>query len=181
MNKKFFKTLIFGVLSIVMLLSGCKKDDSETNYFSVTDSYSNIPQKISLKYCSIMKYELTNKGTYMYYLMVSSSSISVGELTWPASKGKNVFIRLYSEDETLPSGQYTYDPFASCDSFTADLCHADYYPGYLECGSGVLNIIHNGNRITLDFAFYNTTVQDISVKLEGYYSGTVKELIKPVE
>jgi len=181
MNRIFFKTLTFGVLSLVMLLSGCKKEESETNYFSVTDSYANIPQNFSLKYCSIMKYELTDKGTYMYYLMVSSSSISIGEFTWPASKGKNVFIRLYSEDETLPSGQYTYDPFATQDKYTVGLCSADYYPGYLACESGVINIIHNGNRITLDFEFYNTTVPNISVKLEGYYSGTVKELVKPTE
>ncbi len=171
-----FCTLLFTVLFLI----GCKKETTETNYFSVVDSYSNIPQKFGLKYCSIMNNGITSKNTYEYYLMVSSSSIFIADiLNWPDSDGKYVMIKLYSKDETLPTGQYTYDPFSSKDENTVNYCNANY-SGSMIFYSGIINIVHNGNRITLDFEFYNTiTNPEISMKLDGYYTGTVEELILP--
>jgi hypothetical protein len=184
MNKIFFKTLIFGVLSIVMILSACKKDDSESNYFSIfdiTNSKSKLFDSYSLKYCSIMKSYETDKGTYEYYLMLSTSSIKLSEFSYPDTKGDYVILWLYSEDETLPSGQYTYDPFVSEDKFTV---RSSSFDDVYDFSSGVINIIHNGNRITLDFEFYGSYISEsasLNLKLEGYYSGTVKELIKPTK
>jgi len=184
MNKILFKTLTLGVLSIVMLLSGCKKDDSETNYasiFDITNSKSKLIDSYSLKYCSIMKSYETDKGTYEYYLMLSTSSIQLSEVSYPDTKGDYVMLWLYSEDETLPSGQYTYDPFVSEDKFTVRSCNLNTA---FDFSSGVINIIHNGNRITLDFEFYSSFTSEsvnLDLKLEGYYSGTVKELVKPAK
>lgn len=184
MNKIFFKTLTLGVLSIVMLLSGCKKDDSESNYaslFDITNSKSKLLENYNLKYCSILNNRETDKGTYEYYLMLSTSSIKLSELSYPETKGDYVIIHLYSEDETLPSGQYTYDPFRSEDKLTLSYCSLD---NAFDFSSGVVSIIHNGNRITLDFEFYSSFTSEtvnLDLKLEGYYSGTVKELVKPTE
>ncbi len=184
MNKILFKTLTLGVLSVSMLLSGCKKDDSETNYasiFDVTNSKLKLLDNYNLKYCSIVKNRVTDKGTYEYYLMVSSSSIQLSEFSYPDTKGDYVVFHLYSEDETLPSGQYTYDPFNSEDKLTVRYCNVNLA---LDFNSGVIKIIHNGNRITLDFEFYSSFTSEsvnLDLKLEGYYTGTVKELVKPAK
>lgn len=169
----------FVLLSTVLVISGCKKEETETNYFSIEDSFAKIPVKYGLGYSSIKFIEITSKNTYKYSFMVSSSPIALHPTSKDlSSDGDYVLFTLFSKDKTLPSGQYTYDPFYSLEENTISFCTADFGgTGSAIFYSGVMELVHRGNTLDLDFEFINTvTNPEISIKLKGYFEGDVADL-----
>jgi hypothetical protein len=182
MKKIFIMRLIMSIVTLSIVLSGCKKDVVEKSNFTYLD------KKYTLSHCDIINNGETGNdpSTYEYEISFTSSGLSFDEATQEyTGTGSIITISLYSPDpaELLP-GLYTFDRFESMEAYSMDngSVFIDYNSSNIEQGTfsvfktGIVELSRRGSNYHFNLEFYTDTEDPAnSIKISGFYSGSVKK------
>jgi hypothetical protein len=169
------KLMYLGILafSIMLLCSGCKKDNKDNgpeNYFKYNGKTYSLADGF-LEY-----YGLWSGTGYNFDVNLYSSGITYDGEDFQGT-GNAVYLEMYSSSSaSLASGTYTYDESSSEDPLTFDegmfgmkINMSDGSGTVTAVGSGTVKVSKSGEAYEFTFSCKNSNNQTIS----GYFKGTL--------
>jgi hypothetical protein len=175
MKKVFSKLLIIGVVALLIVSFGCKKESgSESNYYFFANTVKNY-----IKHCGILRVDTTASDTiFNYQIMFSSDVITYNsQMNWLESDGDYITLHYYttSVNNVLP-GTYTYDKFLSETDFTVGSCWF-FGEAWFQFNNGVMDVVSRGNSYVINLEFYYTdpSINIPPVPLKANFTGSIQD------